>query len=212
MASSRLGLAPGDQLRLGEHDYEVVGTAGDLSVLAGVAAVFVLIEDAQELVFAGLPAVGSVAYTGSLAEAPEGFALATPADAEAEFARPVESARSAVTLVSVLLWLIAGLIIGSVVYLSVLERESDFAVYKATGWSNRALLGGVVVQALIIAELAAVIGAVLGTLLAPIFPMRVEIGLGAYLALPLLAALVSLLASAIGLRRITNVDPAAAFG
>lgn len=212
LASSRLGLDIGDELALGERGYEVVGILDDASVLAGVSTVVLTLADGQELIFAGLDAATSIAYTGSPDALPDGLALAAPDDAVAELTRPIESAVSAVTLVSVLLWIIAGLIIGSVVYLSVLERESDFAVFKATGWSDRSLLGGVALQALVLALLAAAIGMVLGTLLAPVFPMRVEISPTAYLALPLLAVAVGLLASVAGLRRITAVDPAAAFG
>ncbi len=212
MASSRLGLDIGEELQLGERSYEVVGIVDDASVLAGVSTVVLTLADGQELIFAGLDAATSVAYTGAPTDVPDGLALATPDDAVAELTRPIESAVAAVTLVSVLLWIIAGLIIGSVVYLSVLERESDFAVFKATGWSSGSLLGGVAVQALLLALLAAGIGMVIGTLLAPVFPMRVEISPTAYVALPVLAIVVGLVASIAGLRRITAVDPAAAFG
>lgn len=212
MVSSRLPLELGDRLDLGGVDVEVVGVMDDSSVLAGVGTAFLTLGDGQELSFAGLPAVTSIAYTGEPSEVPPGLATVSPSVAIDELTRPVDSAKSAVALVSVLLWLIAGLIIGAVVYLSVLERESDFAVFKATGWSDRSLLGGVAVQAVVIALVAATIGAVLGTLLAPVFPMRVEIPPTAYVTMPALAVAVGLIASAAGLRRITKVDPAAAFG
>jgi len=212
MVSSRFGLDVGDTLEVGGREFRIVGTTEESSLLAGVGTAHLTLSDAQEIVFAGLPAVSSVAYTGSVDELPEGFATVGRDEAVAELTRPVESAQSAVALVSVLLWLIAGLIIGAVVYLSVLERESDFAVFKATGWSTGSLLAGVGFQAMVVALTSAVIGGVLGTLLAPVFPMRVEVPPSAYVTLPVLAVVVGLLASAAGLRRITKVDPAAAFG
>ena len=52
-----------------------------------------------------------------------------------------------VRLTLYLLWVVAALVIGSVVYLSALERVRDFAVYKATGWTTRDLATGLPEQA-----------------------------------------------------------------
>ncbi len=212
VVSSRLGLDVGDTLLLGERERTVVGAVGDATLLAGVNLVFLTMDDARELLFAGAPVVTSVAYQGAPTALPDDLVTMGREDALAELARPVASARSSIGLVSVLLWLVAGIVLASVVYLSVLERESDFAVFKATGWATRSLLTGVAFQALLLALLSAAVGAVAGTLLAPRFPLRVEITTGAYVVLPLVAAGIGLLASLAGLRRIVKVDPAAAFG
>ena len=104
------------------------------------------------------------------------------------------------------------LIVGSLVYLSALERLRDFAVFKAIGVPTRSILAGLALQAVVVALLAAVLGVILAQLLAPLFPMTVVIPASAYLALPLVAILVGLLASLAGLRRAVTVDPALAFG
>ena len=111
-----------------------------------------------------------------------------------------------------LLWIVAVLIVGSLVYLSALERLRDFAVFKAIGVPTRSILAGLALQAVVVALLAAVLGVILAQLLAPLFPMTVVIPASAYLALPLVAILVGLLASLAGLRRAVTVDPALAFG
>ena len=113
---------------------------------------------------------------------------------------------------AVLLWIVAVLIVGSLVYLSALERMRDFAVFKAIGVPTRSILAGLALQAIIVALLAAALGVILTQLLAPLFPMTVVMPMRAYLALPAIAIAVGLLASVAGLRRAVAVDPALAFG
>jgi putative ABC transport system permease protein len=116
-----------------------------------------------------------------------------------------------VSLLSILLWAVAALIVGSMVYLSALERQRDFAIFKATGVSTSAILGGLAVQAVAISLVAAIIGGALAAVLAPNFPLPVAIDRTAKLLLPVLAVLVGLLASLSGLRRVVGIDPALAF-
>lgn len=65
--------------------------------------------------------------------------------------RPMTAAVGALTFMAVLLWVVAALIVGSVIYLSALERTRDFAVLKAVGVSTRAVLAGLCLQAVIVA-------------------------------------------------------------
>jgi putative ABC transport system permease protein len=126
--------------------------------------------------------------------------------------RPLRVAWSSITIVAGLLWIVAVLIVGSVVYLSALERLRDFAVFKAIGVPTRSILSGLALQAVIVAVLAAALGVVLALMLGPAFPMLVVIPTVAYLALPVVAIAIGLLASVAGLRRAVAVDPALAFG
>jgi putative ABC transport system permease protein len=98
------------------------------------------------------------------------------------------------------------------VYLSALERLRDFAVFKAIGVPARSILAGLALQAVVVALLAAALGAILAQLLAPLFPMLVVVPASAYMALPVVAIVIGLLASLAGLRRAVSVDPALAFG
>ena len=59
---------------------------------------------------------------------------------------------------------------------------------------------------------AAALAAVLATVLAPLFPLHVEIPASAYLLLPVVTVVVGLLACSIALRRTARIDPATAFG
>ena len=83
-----------------------------------------------------------------------------------------------------LLWIVAVLIVGSVVYLSALDRLRDFAVFKAIGVPTRSILAGLTVQAVIVALLAAAVGAGVAQLLAPLFPMTIVIPTRAHVGCP----------------------------
>jgi len=67
-------------------------------------------------------------------------------------------------------------------------------------------------QSVIVALLAALVGAVLSMALGPMFPMQVIVPAAAFVALPVIAVVIGLIASATGLHRAVSVDPAIAFG
>lgn len=64
----------------------------------------------------------------------------------------------ALSYMSVLLWGVAALIVGSLIYLSALERTRDFAVFKALGVTTAMVLAGLALQAVAVAVAAAVLG------------------------------------------------------
>ena len=111
----------------------------------------------------------------------------------------------------ILLWVVAAVIIGAVVYLSALERQRDFAVLKAIGTSNRTLLSSLALQAVIVALAAVAIAAVVQVFLAPAFPLKVSVPARAFWQLPLFAVVMALLAGLAGMRRVARSDPALAF-
>jgi putative ABC transport system permease protein len=106
---------------------------------------------------------------------------------------------------------VAAIIVGSVVYLSALERQRDFAVLKAVGVSNRTLLSSLALQAVLIALLSVAIAAVVQMFVAPVFPLRVRVPARAFWQLPLLAVVMALVAGIAGMRRVVRSDPALAF-
>ena len=111
-----------------------------------------------------------------------------------------------------LLWAIAAGIIGAILYMSAIERMSDFAVLKAMGASNRFVMTALAMQASIVAIAAAGAAMVLAALLSPGVP---DAGRDPRDRLPGPADhrfVVGLLASAAGLRQSIRVDPASAFG
>ncbi len=128
-----------------------------------------------------------------------------------DLARPVLQAKQTISLIRLLLWAVAAGIIGAIVYLSVLERTRDFAALKAIGLSTSHLLGGLVLQAVVLSLLSALLAVAIEQAIAPAVAMSVEVPVLAYVSLPLVAVFVGVLASFIGLRRAVGVDPALSF-
>ncbi|MFZ4372421.1 MAG: ABC transporter permease [Mycobacterium sp.] len=202
----------GDTVEIGSLPLQIVGLVDDSTALAGQPNVFLTTVGAQKLLFSGQSLVTSVGLRGVPKEAPSGFRIVDRAGAIDDLLRALSGARQAMTLMAGLLWMVAALIVGSMIYMSALERTRDFAVFKAVGVPTRSILAGLAMQAIIVAVLAAVLGGVLSVLLGPLFPMRVDIPRIAFLLLPVVAVTIGVLASIAGLRRAVTVDPALAFG
>ena len=210
--SSTLGRHLDDQIEIASHTLKVVGIVNDSTVLARQPNLFLTPTGAQRLVYGGQRVISSIGVTGRPERVPDGYRAVNRQEAIDDMLRPLKVAVDAITIMAVLLWLVAALIVGSIIYMSALERLRDFAVFKAVGVSTRSVLAGLALQAVIVAALSALLGALMSLLLAPLFPMRVDIPTAAFLALPAIAVAVGLLASGAGLRRAVTVDPALAFG
>ena len=202
----------GGTVEIGSRPLRIVGLVDDSTALAGQPNVFLTTEGAQKLLFSGQSLVTSIGLRGIPGTTPNGFRVVDRAGAIDDLLRALSGARQAMTLMAGLLWMVAALIVGSMIYMSALERTRDFAVFKAVGVPTRSILAGLAMQAIIVAGLAALLGGVLSVLLGPLFPMRVDIPRIAFLLLPVVAISIGVLASIAGLRRAVTVDPALAFG
>jgi putative ABC transport system permease protein len=212
VADTGLGVDVGDSLELGDRRLSVVGLVTGIRFKAGSPTLFVPIGRAQDLAFAGQPLATALITQGTPRSVPPNLVAMSPDQVRDDLLRPLSGATGSIDFMSALLWIVAAGIIGSIVYLSALERVRDFAVLKATGASNRHLLAGLALQAVILAVSAALLAMVIARILVPAFPISVEVPLSAFLVLPVIAVVVGLLASAAGLRRAVGVDPALAFG
>jgi putative ABC transport system permease protein len=210
--SSTLDRHVGDEIQLGARTVRVVGIVPNSTALAKMPNVFLTTEGVQQLAYNAAPMITSIAIQGTPRQLPSGYQTMDRAAGVTDLLRPVKVAGGSITIVADLLWVVAVLIVGSVVYLSALERLRDFAVFKAIGVPTRSILAGLALQAVIVTLLAAVLGVAFSLVLGPMFPMLVVVPMSAYLALPLVAIVIGLLASVAGFRRAVAVDPALAFG
>jgi putative ABC transport system permease protein len=210
--SSTLGRQIGEDLQVGAHTLRIVGVVPNATALAKTPSIFLTTEGLQKLAYNGQPMITSIGILGTPKQLPEGYQAVDRAAGVTDLMRPLKVASGAITIVAFLLWIVAVLIVGSLVYLSALERLRDFAVFKAIGVPTRSILAGLALQAVVVALLAAALGVILAQLLAPVFPMIVVVPMSAYLVLPVIAIVIGLLASVAGLRRAVAVDPALAFG
>ena len=202
----------GSKIEIRGISYAVVGTTKDLTVLAGRPEVFMLLPDAQHAFLGGQPLAMAFAVDAPVAAPPPGTTYIDRAAGKRDLRRPLGKMVESISVFRILLWLVAAAIVGSVLYLSALERAREMAVHKATGAASRDLVAGLVLQAVCLA-LASGVGAILLALvLAPIFPVGISFSPGLLVSAPVVAVVVGVIGSIAGLRRVLHVDPALAFG
>jgi putative ABC transport system permease protein len=210
--STTLGRSIGDEVEIGAEKLRIVGLVDNSTTLAGQANAFLTVAGAQRLMFSGQPVVSAIGVRGAPTQLPAGYRVVDRHAAVDDMVRPLNGARLALSYVSILLWAVAALIVGSLIYLSALERTRDFAVFKALGVNTRSVLAGLMLQAVLVALGAAVLGGLIAVTLGPLFPMLVVVTLASFLFLVVTAAVIGLLASVAGLRHAIVVDPVLAFG
>ncbi len=212
VTQSIYGMKIGSTVRIGGKSFTVVGTYDTSTMLGGIPNVFLSTSDLQSIAFKGAPVITAVAITGTPTGGLNGFKTVSRADARNDLIRPLHSVKQTISLLSVLLWIVTGCIIGSVIYLSALERTRDFAVFKAIGVSNSWVLAGLVLQAVLLSALASGAALIIARLLAPAMSVPVVFPTGVVLLVPVTAVAVSIVGSLAGVRRAVRVDPALAFG
>lgn len=205
------GAATGSTLSVGGNGFRVVGVVHGRTYRAGVPVIYVPLADAQALAYGGQRLANAILLTGTIHRPPPGLTALTPSAVVDDMLTPLEGATRVIDLLRILMWVVAGVIIGAVIYLSALERIGDFAVLKAVGGESRSLAVGLAAQSVLASLLAAALGSVVALALRPIFPLPVAIHPGAYLLLAAAAGIVGVIASFAALRRVLKVDPALAF-
>jgi putative ABC transport system permease protein len=189
-----------------------VGITQGHTFFAGIPSVVVSLRAAQRIGLDGEPLATAIVTRGRPSVPPPGLAILSETDVKKDLARPVHQAKQTIGLIRLLLWVVAGGIIGAIVYLSALERTRDFAALKAIGISTRHLLSGLAVQAVLLSVLSALLSIAFEEAIAPMVAMSVEVPALAFATLPLTAVLVGVSASGLALRRAVRVEPALAFG
>lgn len=209
---TRSGLGVGDSFAIASATFKIVGTVSNQTYSGGRPTVYMSISDAQQVMFGGQPFATAVAVTGQPTSLPDEARFMTNDIAGKDLRRPLQDVIDSITMFRSLLWIVAVAIVGSVVYLSALERVGDFAVFKAMGTGTADLLGALMVQAVALAVTGSILACGLAYLLRSQFPVTPLLPLRNQLALPLIGLVVGVIASGAALRRAVTVDPALAFG
>jgi putative ABC transport system permease protein len=171
VADGRLGVGVGEKFRMADHEWTVVGLVHGITYFGGIPSVIGRLPDVQAAMVSGLDLVTAVRLEGAPTEVPAGWRALDNRAVRADLARPLANATQSIDFIRVLLWIVAAGIIGSIVYLSALERVRDFAVLKATGTTTASMASGLAVQAVLLAAAAALAASVAATLAVPAFPL-----------------------------------------
>ncbi|MGH9274401.1 MAG: ABC transporter permease [Acidimicrobiales bacterium] len=210
-AERSIGIGIGERAVANGRPFTIVGLTSGLSYAAGIPVLYVPLVDAQAIGYGGQPLATTVVTKGTPTENLDGFLAVDNAFVEDDLLAPLVNARKTIGLVLGLLWIVAAMVIGSVVYLTSIDRSRDFAVLKATGATNQSLLAGLAFQASLLSGGASALAVVMSFGLAGAFPMRTEVASGSYLTLVAVAIGVALVAAGVSARRTLQIDPALAF-
>jgi putative ABC transport system permease protein len=109
-------------------------------------------------------------------------------------------------------FVVAALVVALFFVLLTIERVGIYAVFKAIGASSGQLFAQVVLQAVVIAVVSFMVGALLALAVGSLIPPQVPLQFSAGRALEVAVGLVvmSTLGSAVSLRRVVRIDPATA--
>jgi putative ABC transport system permease protein len=213
VANDDLGIAIGKSVTLSGERFTVVGRTAHLRYFVGTNAVFMRLRDTQKVFVFGQRLVSAFVVKGALpGPTPKGFTTMTNAEVVASLRRPVKVAASTIAYLDFLLWFVAAGIIGTILYMTSLERLRDFAALKAIGARSSQVVIGIGAQALALSFASALVAWIVAKLLTPVFPIIVEIPVRSYPLTLAVAIVVGLLGSIAGVRRAIAIDPALAFG
>ena len=207
-----IGARVGQRIALNGVPFTVVGLVDGVTYFAGEPVVFVTLQAAERLNTGGAPLATAIIARGVPRGRIPGFTRLDNAQVRSDLARPTAQAAQTIQLIEVLLWLVAAGIIGAIVYLSAIERRRDFAVLKAVGTPSTFLFAGLMLQAVALAFGAAAIGVVVEIPMSHGSAMAVRLSALSYLAVPVVAVVVGVVASVVPARKAARVDPAIAFG
>ncbi|MBW7849451.1 MAG: ABC transporter permease [Rhodospirillales bacterium] len=240
IADRRTGLAVGEKLRLGRHDFTVVGLTEGQVASGGDPAVFVTLRDSQALQFELQPpsarrqAARGAAETSTdtinaviarvAADVPpervvdtlrrwKHLSAMSQAGQETLLLRSVvDKARKQIGLFTAILIVVSAVIIALIVYTMTMDKLREIATLKLIGAADRTIIGLIVQQAVAMGAIGFGLGALLIALARDVFPRRVILQPEDGLALAAVVLLVCLLSSGLGVRVALKVDPATALG
>lgn len=212
IVDASLGVGAGQRVTINGEQFRVGALTHGLTYFAGTPSVRLSLAQVQRLGFNGQALASAIITKGVPRQAPSGLTVMRNAQVANDLARPVAQAKSTITLIRSLLWVIAAGIIGAILYLTTLDRLADFAVLKAIGVATRSLFAALAVQAVALSLVSALVGAGFCLAIAPAAGIPVEVPASSYITLALVSAAVASIASVLAVRRAVAVDPAAAFG
>jgi putative ABC transport system permease protein len=208
----RAGIGLGHVISVGDMRLRVVGRTRGLTFFAGTPVLIMSLADGRRLAYGGAPLATAILTRGVPRRPPPGLKLMGTQAVKTDLGKPVAGATTTIAILTVILAIIAAGIIGLMTYLSGLDRLVDFAVFKAIGVRTSKLLTGLVLEVLLLAVVSALAASLIALLLAPAFPITVDLTTLTFAGLLGLSVVVGLVVSLVNVRQATSVDPALAFG
>jgi putative ABC transport system permease protein len=207
----RLGARVGDVITLAGRRLVVVGVVRGLTYNGGTATVLITLHEGQRIAFDGRSLASALVVRGTPEKLPTGLTTMTPTAVRDDLRRPLSVATTALGLIAGMLWVVTAAIVGMLAFLSGLDRYREFAVYKAHGVTTGRLVLSVLLEGALVSLVAGGLALLLAYLLLPLFPLEITLTALDGVRLVGLSLLVGVAASALSVRSVVRIDPAAAF-
>ncbi len=222
VVDEKMGLEIGEQITLGNEKARVVGKTKSLMFVLDTPLLFMDVRIAQKLLFDNYPHVNMMIAKSNENAAPAQLA-ATLDSYETIDAHTVQQTlgniieyyvdepMKAVQFLRVMLWLAAGLLVGMITYVTMLEKTQEIGVLKAIGASNRYVMGMLLKQVALISVSGVVCGLILAYLFAAVAPIFVAVHFAESLIVAGISLIVCGVSGYLAARKAIRVDPMIAF-
>ena len=222
VVDEKMGLEIGQQISLSNEKVRVVGKAKSLMFVLDTPLLFMDVRIAQKLLLGNTPHVNmmiaNVNKNLPLVEVTDNYdALET---IEARTLKQtlgniieyyVDEPMKAVQFLRVMLWLAAGILVGMITYVTMLEKTQEIGVLKAIGGSNGYVMGLLLKQVVLISTVGVLLGLSLSYVFAAAAPIFVKINFVESIIVALISFIVCCGSGYLAARKAITVDPMIAF-
>ena len=222
VVDEKMELEIGQQIGLGNEKVRVVGKAKSLMFVLDTPLLFMDVRIAQKLLLGNTPHVNmmiakanknlsstEVARDYDALETIEASTLKQTLGNIIEYY--VDEPMKAVQFLRVMLWLAAGILVGMITYVTMLEKTQEIGVLKAIGGSNGYVMGLLLKQVVLIS----IVGVLLGLSLSYVFAAAAPIFVAIHFVESIIVACISFIVCCgsgyLAARKAIAVDPMIAF-
>jgi len=216
------GLEIGESIEIGGKALRVVGKTKGQMFVFDTPLVFMELRTAQNLLWKNNPCINTVLIKAKAGYIPSEVAakidkyenygaFTTEKMIDTILDNFVTKPMGGVQALRGLLWLITGLIVSMITYVTMLEKRQEIGVLKAIGASNRYVISLVLKQITLMVVVGLVIGVFLAALIAPRFPLTVLLSIPESIAVSIVTLFVCCGGALLAARATTSVDPMIAF-
>jgi len=217
-----MGLEIGEQITIGTETVKVVGKTSSLMFVLDTPLLFMDIRVAQQVLLGNYPRVNmmiaKVNKNQELAKVTANFDASDAIEVRTVtqtlkdiIGYYVDEPMKAVQFLRVMLWLAAGLLVGMITYVTMLEKTQEIGVLKAIGASNRYVMALLLKQVAIISVVGVVAGFSLSYIFAAAAPIFVSIHLVESIIVAIISFIVCCGSGYLAARKAIMVDPMIAF-
>ena len=222
VVDEKMGLEIGERINLGNEKVKVVGKAKSLMFVLDTPLLFMDVRIAQKLLLGNTPHVNMMIAKTDKNKHP--VQIASDLDAletiEARtlkqtlsdiIAYYVDEPMKAVQFLRVMLWLAAGILVGMITYVTMLEKTQEIGVLKAIGASNNYVMGLLLKQVILISTVGVGLGLILSYIFAAAAPIFVAIHFVESIIVACISFVVCCGSGYLAARKAITVDPMIAF-